>query len=287
MTPPNQIVYDLPSEEYHALKAPEYVSGSALVPLMTRVPAEVFAPFDGSEFTEFGTVMHTFFLQPELFGEGKSHHTEPETYPSKDGPKKWTGQATYCKDWYKDHPGICLPAKGKLSVETISEIRESVMSFPLAKRMLELDGQSEVSMFSACPLTGLQLKCRTDRLCKDDSGKPLIWDLKFNSNPYAFERQNVDRHYEIQVEMNTRIAQLNGIEAMFCYLVIGTEFPHVVRVVTPDQETRAKGLHTVNRLLPMFATCKARNHWPAYKVNDDLTPFGSNGLEEVKLRILE
>ncbi len=277
-----EIVADMSESEYHALKAPEFCSGSSLKPLLDGIPAACITPWDGSESADFGTIGHLMLLEPHRFGAGLSHYLIPETYPP-DG-KKWTRAAGYCKDWHKDHADkTCLKLTGELSHETLVAMRKSVMDCPVARRILELPGEPEVSMFAECPLTGLQLKCRSDKMAKDDGGNWLIADVKCNADPFKFERQNRDRAYHIQCEMNTRIAQLNKRQVSFLFVVIGTKAPYPVRVINPDRESRAAGLEDVNRLLPFFAACKKASFWPSYRVTPDLRPIGENGIEEVRL----
>lgn len=57
---------------------------------------------ESTDSTDWGDLIDTKILQPEKFD--RLFAVKPATYPDKTGePKKWNGNATYCKEWAAEH----------------------------------------------------------------------------------------------------------------------------------------------------------------------------------------
>lgn len=265
-----KITTNLEEKEYRAHAG---VSVSQLKALAGGIPAEARVPVERTEAMDFGTLFHAALLEPGKFGDGISHHVKPVgmKFSTKEG-----------KAWQETHSDLpVVPAVGKLSAFAINAMLENVAAMPEAARILAWPGDTEVAFFAPHPETGLLMKGRADRLVKDDSGKPCIFDIKTTDDPCGFDRQAANMNYHMQAAYYLRLAALNGIEdATFIFVVVGTSPPYAVRLCVLDADAIARGLSKCDRMLRLWAACDAANSWPAYRVDCDL---GRVGIETVTL----
>ena len=84
----------------------------------------------------------------------------------------------------------------------IARMRESVLSHPIARSILERPGDNEVAVFKRDEETGLMLKARADRVTMDDQQRTVIPDLKTtqhgNGGLEAFSKEIYNWGYALQ-----------------------------------------------------------------------------------------
>jgi len=275
-----EIVTGMSEQEYRDYDA---INVSTLKKLRSGIPADINAPFVAGPAVKFGTLFHTRLLEPERWKDGVSYHLRPDTYPSKTGAKPWSGNADWCKEWLASHEDLpVIGSSGDYSMETIDNMIASVEAMPEAKRMLEWRSQREVVVFAPDEPTGLQMKGRIDVMAEDDDGRAVILDVKTTDDPSGWERTASNLGYWLQESFYTRLMNLNGVDPLFVFIVVGTRFPHAVRVGVLDQSARDRGERENRRLLDLYARHKASNDWPAYRVADDGNRVG---LETFNLKI--
>lgn len=271
-----EIVTGMPDPEYRAHAG---VSISELKTLASGVPAACKAyrerKTEPTPSMIFGKLVHLAVLECHLFADGFSHHVRPDGLD---------GRTKDCKAWLQAHSDLpILDATGDMSEQTIRDMQASINAMPWAKQLLRNKGSNEASVFAMCPETGLQLKGRLDRLSEDDAGNPCIVDLKTTDDPARFEQQAASLRYWQQDAYYTRLLELNGIaNAMFVFVVVGTQAPHAVRVGCLPIQAREAGRRENERLLKLYAKCRLEDKWPSYRVQDDGLPCG---LETFQLKI--
>jgi hypothetical protein len=257
----------MPEPEYRAHVG---VSISELKNLSGGVPAACLAYREQKrEVTpamQFGTLCHTAILEPEKFKEGVSHFVRPEEVD---------GRTKEGKAWLAAHDGLpCLKLTGDMSAETLKNMQEAVYAMPEAAETLNWIGHTEVAAFAECPLTGMQLKGRFDKLAGTPGGPRAIIDLKTTDDATFFERKAVDLGYHLQDSFYTRLAKLNGIEVMFIFVVVSTKAPHYVRIGMLSDQMKTRNEQRIDELLRTYSECSRRNFWPAYRINSDLSRVG-------------
>lgn len=270
-----EIVTNMPDPEY---RAHEGVSISELKTLASGIPADAVAyreqKKEPSAAMVFGRLVHLAILEPHLFGDGLSHHVKPDGID---------GRTKAGKDWLAANCTLpVLPQSGDYSLTTIRDMKRSLVDMPEANAVLGWRGSNEASLFAVDEPTGLQLKGRVDRLSEDDSGRPVIVDLKTTDNVAEWERTASSLRYWMQDAYYTRLARLNDIDPLFVFIVVGTKFPHAVRLGVLDDQARQRGEAENRRLLDLYAQCKSRNEWPSYKVRENMERVG---LETFNLKI--
>lgn len=277
MTGRTEIVPDLPESLYRAHVGLSY---SELKLLFTMVPAECKAyreqPREVTPAMQFGTLFHLAILEPNRFKEGLSHYIRP------DGLSLATKEGKMWRDQHADLP--CLKATGDLSQASVERMRTSILSLPECHRVLEWKGTNETSLFAVHPATQMQLKGRCDKMSEDDSGRPVILDLKTTDDARFFERKAVDLGYFLQDPYYRLLSNLNGVDPLFIFIVISTKFPHYCRIGTMTPQAQVRNMQRVEDLLGIYSKLIELNYWPSHRIDTNCIRVG---LEEFNLLIRE
>jgi hypothetical protein len=265
------IYFDLPSKEYHAAEGVsksllfEFASAASPLHFRNRDPKVATADM------EFGTVCHTAILQPELLSS--SYYVRPDQYPSTPKPTKadpfpepemvkWSGNATWCKDWLKTHSD--RPVLTREQEAKIPHIQKRVRELPEFGSALR-NGKTEVSFFKMDEETGLMLKCRCDLMSEDETGKTWIFDPKKVQSGSAiadFRKQAFDLMYHVQCASYLAITGASR----FVFVPFDDDKPFDACQFEPDRDMRTEGYREWRRLLLAYAKCLKANEWPGYPV---------------------
>lgn len=185
------IYYGMSNEDYHTDEA----IGSTTIKSISVSPANLyFNPFKGSKSAHIGTAIHSALLEPDLFE--KEFIREPEI--SSRASKEYKALLAN-----NDPEKILIGSE----VETInrmfdsSRLNEDFMDYIGAK------GNSEISMFATCPVTGLNLKCRFDRL---SDSHPFPLDVKScrDASQRGFSQAFGQYHYHVQAAFYLYVLRL-------------------------------------------------------------------------------
>lgn len=144
------------------------------------------------------------------------------------------------------------------------QMRESAMSHPTARRLLEAAGQIEVSAVFDDPSTGLRCKMRADKLIRTLS---TIVDLKTteDASPSEFSRTIFNYGYHRQAAM-----YLHGLNALgesyesFVIIAVEKKPPFAVATYVIDDEAIAAGRKQLDELMMRYAACEESGVWPGY-----------------------
>lgn len=259
----DSLVRGLPFEEY---KARPGVNGSLLKLVdefsLKRVKAEI----DGtvtkeSDAMDFGTCFHSLLL------EGRVDYTiHPETYPTKEGDKKWIWSANFCKDWAKEQGSKIILSKPEAL--TLEAMVSAVSEEPELREYL--NGDRELSVFGE--RDGIPVKCRLDLLPKAD-GAPVIDFKKVRSaEPAAFLRKAIELRYPMQAAWGLDVLRLAGIKRTAFWLVaVEDKAPFDVCILKLNDRgcsfLRA-GRIKCRQAFQKLKNAHAENHWPSYGSHD-------------------
>jgi len=158
-------LYDIPMSEYREAKG---LANSELQIFKDNPSSYIWsktAPRDHRKATsaDFGTSLHTSLLEPELYEDSIIVSST-----------KGREAAAFAKDQAQNPDKIVLTDSEATQIEIMTE---SAKCDPMFKRLIDADGDCEVSIFADDPDTGLRLKIRPDKVVK---GKklPLLCDVK-------------------------------------------------------------------------------------------------------------
>lgn len=148
----------------------------------------------------------------------------------------------------------------------INRAAEAVLSNEKARTLLEKPGFTEVSLFATDPVTGVDLRCRFDRLTAD----LLPVDVKSTTDVTVrkIERSIIDFGYDVQAFAYRYVLSLvlgvpvEEIEPM-TFIFAEKDLPHEVRVVRlADPVWAAGGEQKMRAAIDLFAWCAERGVWP-------------------------
>src|SRR5690606_22393044 len=155
MSDPSGIVLDYPEAEYHA--RPELSSTQART-LLDSPARYHYALTHREEKTayDFGHAAHA-----KILGVGSPVIEYPAEHLTPSGNIS-TKAATVA--WASEQRAASLVPVAPGEVKAVDIMAEAALAHPEARRLLELDGHSEVSVFATCPETDVRCRARIDRL---------------------------------------------------------------------------------------------------------------------------
>lgn len=205
------VYHGMSNEDYHADPA----IGSTSVKAVSVSPANhYFNPFRGSKAAHLGSAIHAALLEPELFRRDYLLMPDVTSRASREykDAAAWT------------NPDYILVGS---EVETVTRMLESSRMNEDFMDYLMAPGASEVSMFATCPETGLELKCRFDRL-SDNAPYPLDVKSCRDATERGFSNAFGKFHYHIQAAFYLYVLRLTtGVERnQFAFFAIENTAPY-------------------------------------------------------------
>jgi len=245
--------------EYHEMK--DVVSNSYLGRL-DKCPAAAKVPMADTPALTFGRAFHSYILDG-LEGFTRSF-IMVDPMPTKPTKKSTEKTITSYTEWQKTLNGMTA-----ISIEdynTLGEMYGAIATHPTAAKLL-MEGRSEMSVFWTDEKTGLDCKCRPDRIPDGDHG--VILDLKSvrNADIYAFTRAVMEYGYAREAGM-----YLEGFNAVsnakvdaFVFICVEKEPPFRAEVYTLEDLFIEHGKNEFRRLIEIEAECRKAGYWPNYK----------------------
>ena len=248
--------HELTSEQYHAHPA---VSRSGLA-LVQRSPRHYWERYlnpdhvatEPTPAMRFGTAVHTAILEPDLFD---ARYAIAPTLPrtTKLGKEAWAAAAESGLDLLHE-----------IEHTAIQDIRAAVNGHPAARRCLEIDGINECTFITKDPGTGVQIKCRPDRLTLNG----WVIDLKTTQDASTpeFARSIAKFGYHTQAAFYLHTIEVaTGIRPKgFIFLAVEKTAPYAVQMMRLGQDSITHGHHSMCEGLNTLAQCQRTGEWPAY-----------------------
>lgn len=202
----------------------------------------------------FGAATHTAILEPELYV--KDYTVMPEGVDK----RMKRGKEFALEAEAKGQIILSFADAGK-----IGEMRKSIQNHKTASKLIYDEGPTEISGFWTDKTTGLECKCRPDKIL---SAKHINVDLKTTEDarlePFMKSLANLRYHWQAAHYLNG-ISAITGIEHTdFVVVCIEKEPPFAVAVYRLDNAMIYLGGEEIKILLDEFRDCKQDNNWPAY-----------------------
>lgn len=234
------IHYHLSNEDYHKDEA----IGSTSVKAMNISPANLyFNPFKGSKSANIGTAIHAALLEPDVFEREFILNPDIKTRSSKE---------------YKELVKVCNPDNIFINgeVKTVTRMVESARMNTDFMDYMATKGNSEVSMFATCPITGLRLKCRFDRL-SDSLPYPLDVKSCMDATERGFSQAFGKYRYHIQAAFYLYVLKLTtGIELdQFCFFALQNKPPYTNCMYYIGTESLELGYKQMHEALRKIKEC--------------------------------
>lgn len=223
---------------------------------------------------ELGTLTHNVILEPDTFGEGKSHYICPLKYEAEDSRTKkqiaegvpyvpeykpWSANSNVCKQWLKDHAD--KPVLTLEEHDTILAMKNQFHGDEFGS-MFAKKGNGEVSVFHRDEETGIMLKGKLD-LFAVAKNMFLIGDLKIcaDGDEFEFAQQAARMKYHVQTAfyidiVNGEIARqkiTTDSPTRFLHCTLENKRPHFLEWRELDAEAIHEGRLLCRRAIAEFA----------------------------------
>jgi exodeoxyribonuclease VIII len=257
------IYLDLSSEDYHNHK--ESISRSSLMDFK-KSPRKYWANHlnpdrpikERTSAMEFGTMFHTFILEPYLFQ--RNYFVLPEKVLKKDNPEQYETNKKLEEQAEKANKIVL----SQIDYQKLWDMRESLLSNTKARELLE-GGVYESSYFWKDKNSGLMLKSRPDIL------QPNMYiDLKTieDASPQNFQREMVKFGYHTQSAMvKDAVFELKEIELSACInICVEKTYPYSVGIYIIDEAAIEAGHHEYKELCARLKHAIVYNEFEDYPI---------------------
>lgn len=222
-------------------------------------------PIKPSDDMVLGSAFHKIVLEPDTFDK------EFMIMPNFDRRTK-EGRLGY-ENLMNKVQGGCITLITKEQYDTICGMRDSIMSNPYAKKLI--NGNIEQSMYWTDELTKVECKCRPD-VWRKVADRVVITDLKSTKSvmPNDFMRDVVKYHYDLQTAMYREgVSKVLGVPKEnidFVFIAVEKKPPYLLNIMQADTYVIQKGEADFREYIGTYAECKEKNLW--YGLN------GANGI---------
>ena len=264
------IIGGLSEEAYLAIDA---VSASRLISI-DKTPADVRAMNIETDATRFGTVAHSFFLEPDSFRSKYGLATQccgtlKNGGTCRNGGKERHGGGWYCGIHAPDaepEPIIAVSQPEFLMLETWAK---RCSESPAIRALFEQKGESEVTLLWTDPETGLYCKARCDWLTDENN----VGEVKTASDasPEGFAKAVANYNYYRKEAWYRRGLEVLGRKCHeFQFVVLEKGPAALVATYTLDADALELGRGENRLALERYADCVLHDEWPGYDVSHAL-----------------
>jgi|SRR5690554_2465064 len=258
-------VIGMPNEAYHAY---EGISKSGL-DLIERSPAH-YAHREQSVPTRamiLGSAIHCAIFEPETFDQQYlllRDVTDRRSSAYKEAVKARSEDSVLT---------------GK-EADQVKGMQDAIQLNSEAVALLEHAGWCELSAFVECPVTGVLLRVRFDKLNSNGVAVDLksTQDIRYNQ----FQRSIANYRYHVQDALYSRVYELITGEPLqsFKFLCVESASPHASKIYTLDDEAKLVGARIAMRNLQTYADCVRSGNWPYPDGTEELMSLPAWALED-------
>ena len=222
-------------------------------------------PQEPSEDMVLGSAFHKIVLEPETFDK------EFMIMPHFDRRTK-EGRLGY-ENLMNKVQGECITLITKEQYDTICGMRDSIMSNPYAKKLI--NGNIEQSMYFTDDLTKVECKCRPD-VWRKVADRVVITDLKSAKSvmPNDFMRDCVKYHYDLQTAMYrdgaSKVLGVPKDNIDFVFIAVEKKPPYLLNIMQADTYVIQKGEADFREYIGTYAECLETNNWYSFNGKDNI-----------------
>jgi hypothetical protein len=227
--------------------------------LLHRSPAhyrqELLEPSEPTDAMRWGSMFHSFILEPEVFNKSYAVLEEKIDKRTKEGKAIW-------EEWQAAHP--FQETIDKPTMTELVAMRDSIYSHPAAQKYLT-GGIAEQCMF--WERNGILCKARPDYIVQTDEGVLLV-DLKTTKDARMdeFARACWSYRYHVQAPY-----YMDGYEIItgeqplgFLFIAIEKAKPYPTAAYLANEAMVEQGRREYISDLDVYAECLAKDEWPGY-----------------------
>lgn len=258
------IVYGLPEAEYHAPKDELSSTGAKL---LLESPAKFkYQVLDGNRVHrasfDLGTAVHT-----KVLGVGGKFITYPDEHLTPSGNVSTKAVTVEWETVQRAAGKIILTPR---EADTVTAMAESVLAHPIARKLFERAGQSEVSVFDES--LGVKRRGRFDYL-PDEGGIAVDLKTTLDASKAGFARSAAKYGYHIQRGHYLDILKNLGREVDMLFVAVEKEPPYLVNVHQLSGEFADMGETEAREAVDVYGRCMRSGEWPGYPLEiNELAP---------------
>jgi len=250
--PPDDGVYDVPSQEYHKW---DLAGRSQLKAFSDGEAAESVRwgmehPEPSTPAMMFGTMAHTLMFEPEKYS--RDVIIEPKAQNRK-------------RIWQDDQWRIHVHADDE---PVVRDLCGAVHEHPITQALFEYNLTTEKSLVWTDPETGLRCKARPDALLVTEEGEGVCPDLKTTGRPlWEFEDSVFRYGYNFQAAHYMSGMKVLGIPCdHWIFLVVKKVPKHMVRVLQLDRDAISIAENKLVEARKLMQQCYESGEWPGYSL---------------------
>jgi len=244
-----------------------------------------------------GSLVHLSVLEPEHYGNEKSHVVQPSEYettamqcpscgsvsdskncrPCKQErqpatvKKKWSGNSETCRDWTAKVSELGLHVISEDTLAKVEGMKAALLADPMTANFLK-KGHKEIAAYSLCPFSGLMRKAKLDIISAAEDAV-YIGDLKKTDDcrEDSVARKIAKYGYHIQAAFSISIVesllQKQGVEVpnvKFINGFIEDMPPHELQWYEMDNDALALGNDIWRRTIVNFSHALKEHKSPGY-----------------------
>jgi hypothetical protein len=152
-------------------------------------------------------------------------------------------------------------------MQPINDMAEAVLKHPTAATLLAQPGNSEVSVLSTDPNTGVPVRARFDYLPYPRTPRAIALELKTtdDASPEAFVKSVIEYGYDLSQEWyRDTYLWATGEEVEFAFMVVEKRPPYLVAHYQLPEHFAAMGSRKAIEARARFAEYTESGHWPGY-----------------------
>ena len=248
------LIFDMPEAEYHARPELSSTQARALLDSPARYRYDLTHRRESVAY-DVGHATHA-----RILGVGSPVIVYPDEHLTASGNPS-EKKATLA--WLEEQRASGLVPITPAHMDAVDAMAEAVLAHPEARRLLELDGASEVSVFAADPETGVRCRARIDRLNAEAAID--VKTVSGSASRIEFGREAARYGYPVQAAWYLDVLAWAGEpEREWRYIAIEKGAPHLVAVHALDDVTMLTARQMAARARAIYAECVASGMWPGY-----------------------
>lgn len=256
---------DIPEAEYHADPALSQSAVKVLLDCPARYKWQLDNPPEPKTAFEVGSAAHSIVLGVGL----PIVVVQDGVRSASEGAKDYRTKAAQAhRDEIREAGQIPVLRQ---ELDEVNAMAEAILSHPLARAILERDGDSELSAWwTDVASDGTEIRCRGrfDRVTTTLSDQPALVDVKTAAkpaSPESFRKSVIDFAYDLQSDWySTGFELITGQRPSFVFIVVEKNAPHLVGVHALDEKFAERGRRLRIAGLDRYAACMASDEWPGH-----------------------
>ena len=215
-------------------------------------------PVEQTPAMAFGSACHKLILEPAAMGDEYAIAPTVDRR-TKVGKEEWEA---FCAD----NVGKTIISADDAQI--MADMEEALHFCPLANKLINGKGESEVPFFWTDKETGEKCKIKLDRLVKYNRRWYVVdYKTTLAADTFHFNSEIWKRGYFMQAGMYCEgVKAAKGMRKMPGFLFVAQEKkpPYSVNVVEVSEEVMNAGVAKFHQLLGKYHDCKALDKWPGY-----------------------